>query len=635
MVFALIIRKISIGLIDMKIAFFNYNNEKMFEIPIEVLDSVDEKYVLNDVLPMNEYDVEIFSNLSEEVFVIKAYDNGKDFYLQYLNHNDYYQLNDNNFKIGSLISHTFGRFDEEDNFINLYREIYKTGIKKEGILKFLNNEGKLLKYLNYRIFKRQDNIITILDDKTEVRMYRDSTLNDEKLGVAIIQNGKIVELNETYARSIHRTKEDLLNNQQEFKGMPPQVVIKVKKELESILKQEKLSYKAPIIKYDDKGELLFYLNAEATYITYNNMPAVLVKVFDLTQQERYKQFIESNSDKNVRIQSTLDDLVTHSKTFHTYGRYPDEFYASDNFYDIIEDESRSYPYDKNTVRNFLVSDDLKYFEAKLASITPNNTEVEFITRIMTLNFNIKYIRNHIQKIFDSNGNALYLIASHQDVTEETNYSNSLKKEIYEKNETIKNKEIEIKEAHHNIKNNLNILLSLIRMEEHFNKNPEEIIKDTKTHIQAISVMHEKLYQSRTLVDIEIKDYVDSIVESLLDIYSSKIEYISRVDNISINSKQAGTLGIMINEFVNNTVKYAFPDNNPGKIELKISRLDKLIEVEYYDSGVGLPSDVDFENPKTLGLIVIQNLTKQLNGKISYFYDNGLHINLEFEEADIF
>ena len=619
----------------MKITFFNYNNEKKFEIPIDVLDSVDDKYVLDDVLPMNEYDVEIFSNLSEEVFVIKPYDNGNDFYLQYLNHSDYYKPNDNNFKIGSLISHTFGRNDKEENFINLYREVYRTGKKNEGILKFLNKDGKLLKYVNYRIFKRRDNIITILDDKTEVRMYRDSILNNEKLGVAIIQDEKIVELNETYARSIHRTREDLLNTREEFKGIPPQAVQKVKNELESIQKQEKLSYKSPIIRYDDKGELLFYLNAEATYITYNNMPAVLVKIFDLTQQEKFKQFMESNPDKDKRIQSTLDDLVTHSKTFHSYGCYPDEFYVSDNFYDIIEDESRSYPYDINTVRNFIVSDDLRYFEAKLESITPNNTEVEFISRIMTLNFNIKYIRNHIQKVFDSDGNAIYLIASHQDVTDETNYSNSLKKEILEKNEVIKNKDIEIKEAHHNIKNNLNILLSLIRMEEHFNKDAAEIIKDTKTHIHAISVMHEKLYQSRTLVNIEIKDYVDSIVESLLDIYSSKIEYNSKVDDISINSKQAGTLGIMINEFVNNTVKYAFPDNNPGRIELKISRLDKLIEVEYYDSGVGLPDNVDFENPKTLGLIVIQNLTKQLNGKIQYFYDKGLHLNLEFEETDIF
>lgn len=173
------------------------------------------------------------------------------------------------------------------------------------------------------------------------------------------------------------------------------------------------------------------------------------------------------------------------------------------------------------------------------------------------------------------------------------------------------------------------------MEEHFKKDPYTIIDDTKTHIKAISLMHEKLYQSKTLKNIELKEYIDSIINSLLEIYSSKIRYVSKVDDISLNSKQAGTLGIMINEFVNNTVKYAFPDNNPGTIELKISRIDKNIEVEYHDTGVGLPDSVDFDNPSTLGLIVIQNLTKQLNGNINYIYDNGLKLKLEFTEAEEF
>ena len=507
--------------------------------------------------------------------------------------------------------------------------------QKEGIMKFLSEKGKLLKYLNYRIFKREDAIIHTIEDKTEIKMYRDSTLSNEKLGVAIIQNNKIVELNNTYAKSVHRTKDDLLYSEQEFRGIPPKVAEWLKREFKSIERQEKLSLKSPIIKYDDKGNLLFYLNAEASYITYNNMPAILVKTIDLTEQEKYKKFIESNTDKDRRIQSTLNDLVKNTKTFHSYGKYPDEFYASENFYEIIEDEERRFSFDRNTIRNFIISDDLKFFEAELASLCPTKTEVEFISRIMTLKFNIKYIRNHIEKIFDSEGNATYLIASHQDVTDETNYANSLKKEIFQKNEIIKNKDIEIKEAHHNIKNNLNILLSLIRMQEHFNEDPNKIIEETKSHINAISIMHEKLYQSKTLKNIELKEYLDSIVESLLDIYSSKIEYKSHVDNISLNAKQAGTLGIMINEFISNTVKYAFPDNNPGTIQLKVSRIDKKIEVEYRDSGVGIPDSVDFNNPKTLGLIVIQNLTKQLNGRIKYKYDNGTCINLDFTEAELF
>ncbi len=619
----------------MKIAYYNYDGEKDFELQVDKYDSIDEKYVVKDFTPLDEMNDQLLNNLAEEIFILRPYNNGEDFYLKYFNHTDYFQVGDNNFERGSLISHTIGRNDPEENFVNIFRGVYKTRKKKEGILKYLNEDGKLIKYHHFRYFMLGEDLVAIHEDKTEVKMYRDSTLNNTDLGVAIIQDNKIVEVNETYANAIHRTREDLLNNQQEFRGMNDFTKNLVKKELDAISKQKKLVYKSPIVSYDANGELDFYLNAEASYITYDNLPAVLVKIFDLTEQEKYKRLIESEGDVDSRLQTTFNDLLTHSKTFLTFGHFPDNFTVSENFYEIIEDEKKNFSFELDTIRDFIIGEDLNVFDAMISSLSPSNPEVEFITRIMTLKFNVKYLRNHIRRIYDKDGKIKYSISAHQDITEETNQSNSLKKEIFEKNEIIKNKEIEIKEAHHNIKNNLNILLSLIRMEEHFDKEPAKILDETKTHISSISLMHEKLYQSETLTTIELKEYIDSIIESLLNIYSSKIKYISHVDDISLNAKQAGTLGLMVNEFINNTVKYAFPDNNPGTIELKISRLDKIIEVEYRDSGVGIPDSVDFNNPSTLGLIVIQNLTKQIDGKIEYKYDHGTRINLEFNEIEVF
>ena len=171
------------------------------------------------------------------------------------------------------------------------------------------------------------------------------------------------------------------------------------------------------------------------------------------------------------------------------------------------------------------------------------------------------------------------------------------------------------------------------MEEHNHIPAKEIMDDTKTHLKSVSLMHEKIYQSENLVDIELKDYIDSIVESLFDIYSSKIQYVSKVEDIKLNAKQAKSLGLIVNELINNTVKYAFPDDNPGKVEIRIGRIDKKIEVEYRDSGVGIPDSVDFDNPTSLGLTVIQNLTKQIDGNIEYTYDNGTCISIVFAETE--
>ena len=619
----------------MKIAYFTYDDEKLFEIKVDKLESIDEEYVIKDVPPMEDEAIEFLGNLGEEIFILLPYNDGEDFYLRYFNHIEYFRDGNDNFKIGTLISHTVGRQDEDNNLVKMFQEVYRTGEKKTGILKYMNDDGKLLTYLDFRYFIAGDEIVLIHEDKTEVKRYRDNTLNDEHLGVAILQDGKFAELNENYAKYVHKTREQMLGSEYSLKGMSPKTRERVKKEIELLSRQKKVSYKVPLTSYNDDGSIRFFLNAEGSYINYDNRPAVMIKLKDLTQQEIAKNRIESSPDSKTQLKYTFEGLAKNSKTILSCGIYPDDFIISDNFYDIIEDESRSYPFDRMAIREFQLGEDLELYDSMWDSLTPANPEAEFTTSIMTLKLNIRYIRHHIKRIYDSQGNAKGYVSSHQDITDDAVYANSLKKQIFEKNEIIKDKDVQIKEAHHNIKNSLNILLSLMRMEEHNNIPADEIMDDTKTHLKSISLMHEKIYQSENLVDIDLKEYIDSIVKALFDIYSSKIQYVSKVDNIKLNSKQAKSLGLIINELINNTVKYAFPDGNLGKVEIRMGRLDKEIEVEYRDSGVGIPDSVDFDNPTSLGLTVIQNLTKQIDGKIKYTYDNGTCINIVFTEIESF
>lgn len=619
----------------MKIAYFNYDEEKLFEIKVNKLESIEDEYVIKDVPQIDDGTIEFLDNLGEEIYILLPYNGGEDFYLKYFNHSNYFKTGDNNFKVGSLISHTVGRQDEENNFVKMFQEVYRTGEKKTGILKYLTDDGKLIKYLDFSYFMMGDRIVSIHKDKTEVKMYRDSTLNNEELGVAIVQNGRFVELNENYAKYVGKTRDQMLGSKYSLNGIPSESKETVQMEIELLSQQKKLLYKVPLVAYNNDGSIRFFLNAEGSYISYDNLPAVLIKIRDLTQQEKDKNRIENDNDSKTQLKYTFESLTSHSKTVISYGIYPDKFFASENFYDVIEDDSRSYPFKPDTIKDFLLGEDMELYDSMMDSLSPSNPEVEFTTSIMTLKLNIKYVRHHIKRIYDSEGNAISYVSSHQDITDEASYVNSLKKQIYDKNEIIKDKDVDIKEAHHNIKNNLNILLSLIRMEEHKHIPIEDIIEDTKTHLKSISVMHEKLYQSKNLVDIELKGYIDSIVDSLFDIYSSEIHYVSKVEDITLNAKQAGSLGLIINELINNTVKYAFPDGNPGNVEIKIGRLDNQIEVEYRDNGVGIPDSVDFENPTSLGLTVIRNLTKQIDGKIRYTYDNGTCINIVFTERESF
>lgn len=621
--------------VKMKLVYYGEDERKLFEIKLEKLEKIDELDIVEDSFEIEEENIKLFDSFKEEINIYQPLDDGNDFYLQYYNHIYYFSADDKNFVLGSKISQTTGKFDKEKKLLNMLKTIYKTGKDRRGIIKILRNNGKLFKYINFHYFMSNNKLMAIHEDNTELMMYRESILNNKTYGVAIYQNYKFVEVNENYARIVCKTREQLLGEAQDLQGVPEEMAKTIFKEVKAIYNQEKLSYKTPMVSYDKDGNIRYFINAEGSYITYNNMPAVLFKIKDLTEQEKAKRLNETNADKNIRLESTIKELRKYSKTFISYAIYPDNYGVSENFYDIIEDDNKEYPFTKDTLRSFIVGDDLDLYDSMINSLSPTNPEVEFTTSIMTLKFNIKYVRHYFKRWFDSKGTAKSYISAHQDITEEASYSNSLKKQIFEQNKIIKNKDIQIKEAHHTIKNNLNILLSLIRLQEHNNKDPEAVLEDTKAHINSISIMHEKLYQSQTLEDVELKEYIDSIVKSLLEIYSSKIKYISKVDNITLNSDQTKTLGLIINELINNTVKYAFPDNQEGSIQIKISRTDKIIEVEYKDNGIGIPEDVDFDNPTSLGLIVIQSLTKQIGGQINYSYENGTYIRLVFEEKESF
>ena len=618
----------------MKIVYYGKPDEKLFEIPLGRLESIPDEDLVKDVFQLNEYYKKLLAGLDEEILVFGPIDDGEDFYLEFFNHINYFDKDDYNFRIGARISQTFARNDKEGNLLNMLREIYHTGVERRGILKYLNQNGTLFKYIHFHYFMMDGKLNAIHEDKTEVRMYRDDILDDKEFGVAIYQNNKFVEVNERYAKIVSKSRDQLLGAAQDLRGVPKEMLDTIMKEVAAIQNQEKRSYKTPMISYDDGGGIRYYINAEGSYIIYDNMPAVLFKIRDLTHQERVKRLSSINYDEGAVVKRSVNELGHYSKTFITYYIYPKNASAvSEHFYDVIEDDSGEYEFKKDTIRDFITGDDLDLYDSMISSLSPTNNKVEFTTSIMTLKLNIRYVSHYIKRIFDENGNIIADISVHHDITDELAKYNALRKQLSKKDELIENKDIQIKEAHHTVKNNLNILLSLIRMEELYNKEPEDIVDETKTHIRAISAMHESLYKSKDLENIELKNYVDSIVESLFEIYSSDIEYISKVDDVSLNAEQAGTLGLIINELVNNTVKHAFPDDNSGTVQIKISRLDTIFEVEYRDSGVGIPDNIDFDNPGTLGLMLIRNLTEQIDGKVEYTYDNGVYFKIEFKESD--
>ena len=186
---------------------------------------------------------------------------------------------------------------------------------------------------------------------------------------------------------------------------------------------------------------------------------------------------------------------------------------------------------------------------------------------------------------------------------------------------LKEKEVLLKEIHHRVKNNLQIISSLLDIQvEHIKDNKvREILKESQNRVMSIALIHQKLYQAKDLVKINFEEYVRDLVNSLFCSYMIDQSAISLQLNIDLFLEDIDTvipLALIINEVVSNSLKHAFPEGKNGEIciELFAEKNNKFTLV-IADNGVGFPADIDFRHTKSLGLQLVMLLVEQLKGNI--------------------
>ncbi len=217
----------------------------------------------------------------------------------------------------------------------------------------------------------------------------------------------------------------------------------------------------------------------------------------------------------------------------------------------------------------------------------------------------------------------------RDVTERKQAENQIRK-------NLKEKEILLKEVHHRVKNNLNVITSLLNLQSSCLRSKEQAIdafKESKDRIYAMAMVHEKLYQSGSYSKIDMQDYVKTLAEKLLQIYapSTKISRSFIIDeNINIDINRAIPCGLILNELITNALKHAFAGRSKGKLIVSFHCSENgQYEIKVKDNGIGLPKDIDNKKFETLGLNLVFILTEQLNGKLSIKTKKETEIRIVF------
>ena len=196
--------------------------------------------------------------------------------------------------------------------------------------------------------------------------------------------------------------------------------------------------------------------------------------------------------------------------------------------------------------------------------------------------------------------------------------------------SLAEKEVLLREIHHRVKNNMQIISSLLNLQIQFEDLDETIsvLKESQGRIRSMAIIHEKLYQSSSLTNINFKEYIEKLI---LDIYYSygilngSIESVLEIHDINLNIDTAIPLGLIINELVTNSIKYAFPEHI-GKINIKLVSNHDQLELTIADNGTGISEELVLESSKTLGLQLVNSLIKQLDGKLEV--DKVMVLNLK-------
>jgi PAS domain S-box-containing protein len=203
--------------------------------------------------------------------------------------------------------------------------------------------------------------------------------------------------------------------------------------------------------------------------------------------------------------------------------------------------------------------------------------------------------------------------------------------------SLTEKEVLLKEIHHRVKNNLQVISSLLDMQSLSIETPAAIqaLQDSRSRVRTMAYVHERLYQSEDLVSIDVTDFVASLTSHLLGVYeeqASAISLVQQIDSISLDLDTAIPCGLIINELVSNALKYAFPPESieGGEIRIRLSSLPEgELELMVSDNGVGLSEDIEPLATKSLGLRLVTMLTQQLQGTVELDRSRGTTFRIKF------
>jgi PAS domain S-box-containing protein len=376
----------------------------------------------------------------------------------------------------------------------------------------------------------------------------------------------------------------------------------------------------------------FWGNIAAKPITVAEQTFNLVRVTDVTDRKHIEtereQAEQALKISESRYRAIVEDQTELIARFLANGdiAFVNESYCRYFGVQLEEMIGRSYT-------PVVFEEDRESVNQLVASLSSENPVVMIENRVI-VNGEIRWTQWNNRMLFDEQGKFVEFQSVGRDITD-------LKRAEERLQASLQEKEVLLKEIHHRVKNNLQIVYSLLQLQRRKLKDQRaaDALLESQSRIESIALIHEKLYQSEDLARINLAEYIPSLATNLFSTYNfshSQIALRTEIEPIFLDIDKAIRCGLIINELLSNSLKYAFPDKNQGNLSIDLQLFAISTEAEkstilliMKDNGVGIPNHVDFSRPETLGLQLVQGFVGQLKGTLEMQCQGGTEFQIIF------
>lgn len=507
----------------------------------------------------------------------------------------------------------------------------------------LNTEGNV-EYLEGNIIDVTDLINTqeklIKSEENYKKM-----LDESPYGILIHKDGKIRYCNKRASQIL----EEKIKPDADIRNFFPEEVFKKSNGNKSILHFDRVESNA--------GEKPVFLDLYVKEVDYENDKMSEMSFVDIQDRieleeekiknyvfknlnEKLKKEIENKEKAELELKDSLQMNVKQSaklnaifeNSSHVIWTLDRDFRLTSfnkNFSDLFHRINGSRPkIDKNILNEFPTTNRVlskqwkesheKVFEGEL---------INFISEVKDKKGRKTYINIFLNPIYDNKKGVLEASGIGHDITDKVIAEAKL-------TESLKEKEVLIKEIHHRVKNNLQVISSIFNLQSAFTTEEKikEVLRESQNRIKSMAYIHESLYKSSQLGRIDFEQYVKELSKNLIHSYaynSSQVSLLTETESVLLDLDLAIPCGLIVNEIVSNSLKHAFQGRPSGIIAVRLRNNNNSIKLRLTDDGIGIPENTFDKDTGSLGIQLIQTLTEQIRGELSVDGSNGTTIEIKF------